>query len=69
MEIVNRKMRQPKSQSNIPSKRKGQVKKLLACKITCATRSNKIIKKHPPEVFCKKGVLKFSQCAHLKTPV
>ena len=37
MEIVNRKMRQPKSQSNIPSKRKGKVKKLLACKITCAT--------------------------------
>ena len=50
-------------------KRKGQVKKLLACKITDATRSNKIIKKQPPEVLCKKkGVLKiFTMCRQEKT--
>ena len=56
-------------------KKKGQVNKLLACKITHATRSNKIVRSHkivrtqPPEVFCKKKVyLKFSHCAHRKTP-
>ena len=54
MEIVNRKICQPKYQSNISSKRKSQVKKLPAWKITYATRSNKLIKKLPPEVFCKK---------------
>ena len=70
MEIANRKIRQPKSQSNISSKRKAQVKKLLACKITCAMWSNKLIKKQPTEVFCKKKVyFKFSRCAHRKTPV
>ena len=68
IEIVNRKIRQRKSQSNISSKRKGQVKKLLPWKITYATRSKKIIKKQPPEVFCKKKVyLKFSQCKHRET--
>ena len=65
----HRKTRQPKNQSNIFSKRKDQVKKLLACKITYATRSNKLIKKQPPEVFCKKkGVLKiFTMCAQEST--
>ena len=53
MEIVNRKICQPKYHSNISSKRKSQVKKLLAWKITYATRSNKLIKKLPPEFFCK----------------
>ena len=61
METVNRKIHQRKSQSNISSKRKCQAKKILACKIAYATRSNKIIKEQPPEVFCKKKVyLKFS---------
>ena len=69
METVNRKIHQRKSQSNISSKRKSQVKKLLECKITYATRSNKVIKKLPPEVFCKKNdVLKnFTMCTQENT--
>ena len=47
---VNRKIYHKKVKEYISFKRK-------VCEISYTTKSNKIIKKQPPEVFCKKGVL------------